>query len=640
MADTVQRTLPIGSLDAMEDGVLRGWAWDEASPQRPTRIGVFLDGESLTTIQPQEFRGDLAQAGIGHGCYAFTLRLPDYLRDGQAHSVSLRHLGIGPNTELPNSPVTFTLQPPELAAPSTLLTNGDFAQVSGGLFGAVPAGTIAEVGPGLAIEAGKKDVLWSLAEPRWPGGDAPPYYGLRLAGEGAGEARLRMVLAPVRQGARAVIPLAFEAGLAAAPEPVAQRMAELWLAQEGREGWRDLRRLHRGRLFRRQALLGFDLRLTPEEERARRAGALAFSVRVPGATAWTAYPPRSLRTAPPRPGGFRGMEDPGLEAAFAACRPLAAALGRAAEFDALLRPPAAGASPAPPQAARLNLLRYPYVQVIVPLMNGGAPIFDCLRSVRDATDTPFGCLVVDDGSRAYTAGQVEEIVAGDPRFTLLPHEANRGYTKAINAAVMATGADWVVILNSDTLVPRGWLARLLDAAASRDAVGMVGPLSNAASWQSIPAAKEADLTWSRNSAIRPEHLERVQAILDAESERAYPEVPLLNGFCTLISRAVFETCGLFDEDAFPIGYGEETDLNIRAGKAGFKLVIADDLFVFHHKSVSFGTEGRQPLAKQGFLEMTNKHLGTPVAALEQRLQTEPALMRLRQRLADLPARLG
>ena len=61
----------------------------------------------------------------------------------------------------------------------------------------------------------------------------------------------------------------------------------------------------------------------------------------------------------------------------------------------------------------------------------------------------------------------------------------------------------------------------------------------------------------------------MQAILEGVTERRYPAVPLLNGFCTLIRRAVFERAGLYDEDAFPIGYGEETDLCLRAAKAGF-----------------------------------------------------------------------
>jgi GT2 family glycosyltransferase len=246
-------------------------------------------------------------------------------------------------------------------------------------------------------------------------------------------------------------------------------------------------------------------------------------------------------------------------------------------------------------------------------------------------------LVIDDGSRAFTAELVSAEIAADERFTLLRRDINRGYTKSVNEGVMLTTAPWVVILNSDTLLPAGWLTRLHAAVRARPGTGMAGPLSNAATWQSIPDAKRPDGSWSTNDLINPEDVGRVQALLDAESERAYPEFPVLNGFCTLISRAVFATVGLYDEDAFPMGYGEETDLCLRARRAGFRLTVADDAFVYHHKSVSFGSANRARLTRAGGFEMTNKHLGANIAALEQSMQAQDALQRLRTRMR---ARLG
>ena len=132
----------------------------------------------------------------------------------------------------------------------------------------------------------------------------------------------------------------------------------------------------------------------------------------------------------------------------------------------------------------------------------------------------------------------------------------------------------------------------------------------------------------------------MQARLEQVTERAYPAMPLLNGFCTLMRREVFDRCGLFDEDAFPIGYGEENDLCLRAGRAGYALLVADDCFVHHRKSVTFGTRGRKPLTRAGALELTNKHAGISLPALEQRMQDNPVLTRLRKALSNLQAEIG
>ena len=63
--------------------------------------------------------------------------------------------------------------------------------------------------------------------------------------------------------------------------------------------------------------------------------------------------------------------------------------------------------------------------------------------------------------------------------------------------------------------------------------------------------------------------------------------------------------------------------------------MADDCFVYHRKSVTFGTQGRKPLSRAGSLELTNKHAGVIISNLEQQMQDNPVLTRLREKLAPL-----
>jgi GT2 family glycosyltransferase len=156
----------------------------------------------------------------------------------------------------------------------------------------------------------------------------------------------------------------------------------------------------------------------------------------------------------------------------------------------------------------------------------------------------------------------------------------------------------------------------------------------------VPEVKNPDASWSTNAFIDAHHVPAVQAILNRVSERAYPTLPVLNGFATLINRRVFEVVGLFDEEAFPIGYGEETDMCLRAGRAGFKLLVADDCFVYHQKSVSFGSATRSKLSRAGSLELRNKHSGINIPVLERSMQRIPSMVRLRTALANLPQELA
>jgi GT2 family glycosyltransferase len=116
------------------------------------------------------------------------------------------------------------------------------------------------------------------------------------------------------------------------------------------------------------------------------------------------------------------------------------------------------------------------------------------------------------------------------------------------------------------------------------------------------------------------------------SQRDFPEAPLLNGFCTLMRRSVLEEVEFLDEVAFPVGYGEENDLCIRVAQAGYKLAIADHVYVYHVKSATFGTKGRNQLSKKGTASFVSKHPSIDLKELQQMLAGVPPLIELRRAL--------
>ena len=85
-------------------------------------------------------------------------------------------------------------------------------------------------------------------------------------------------------------------------------------------------------------------------------------------------------------------------------------------------------------------------------------------------------------------------------------------------------------------------------------------------------------------------MELMGSLVEEVSGNLRPEVPTGNGFCLYITRDAIDEIGLFDEASFPRGYGEENDFCMRALKAGYKNLIEDSTFVFHHRSASFGDE--------------------------------------------------
>jgi glycosyltransferase involved in cell wall biosynthesis len=219
-------------------------------------------------------------------------------------------------------------------------------------------------------------------------------------------------------------------------------------------------------------------------------------------------------------------------------------------------------------------------------------------------------------------------------FTLIEHPSNRGYTRAINSGLAVSSAPYVVTLNSDTIVTPGWINALVSCLDSDPKLGIAGPLSNAASWQNVPSLLDETGNFAVNDLPNDMTPADMALIVASASKRRYPRLPFVNGFCFMMKRAVIEAVGHLDEENFPVGYGEENDYCIRAANAGFEFAIADDSYVFHAKSKSFGHERRKELSKAGSEKLRSKHTPERVSALINLVKDTSVLDEVRSEIAN------
>jgi GT2 family glycosyltransferase/glycosyltransferase involved in cell wall biosynthesis len=288
--------------------------------------------------------------------------------------------------------------------------------------------------------------------------------------------------------------------------------------------------------------------------------------------------------------------------------------------------------PREPLAPRTSL-----VDVVICVHNAPEEVRRCLASVAAHSGAPYRLIIVDDGSADETRDLVATY-ATDHDATLFRAEVARGYTVAANQGIAATSAEFVVLLNSDTEVTPGWLDRLVACAESDPTIGMVGPLSNRASFQSVPRVADGD-DWADNPLPDDIDLSAFATGLARHSPRVYPRVPILNGFCLLIKRAVFDAIGTFDEATFAEGYGEENDFALRARDAGWSLAVADDTFVAHEMSRSYTDERRRDLTVAANDLLVAKHGQDALDAVVAELTAGRVLEGIRAHAATLPERL-
>ena len=296
------------------------------------------------------------------------------------------------------------------------------------------------------------------------------------------------------------------------------------------------------------------------------------------------------------------------------------------------------------KASSLDLIRpklvrpkknYPSLDIIVPVHNALDAVKQCMLSIIEETTVPYTLHCIDDASNAETHEWLAAFCDDFQQVQLHTNTENIGYTRSVNRGLNESNADWVCVLNSDAIVTKGWLNNLVKVINTDSRIGIISPLSNAASYQSVPRIYENDDKangWSFNPLPDGVSPNDMAAAVRKNSLSVYPEVGVSNGFCQLIRRKMLDKIGILDEESFPRGFGEENDLCARARQAGWQIRIADDTYVFHIKSQSFGHKQRVDLSKHGKAALKRKHPDVNWDEITTNFLHLTSLVELRQRL--------
>ncbi|MBD9355766.1 methyltransferase domain-containing protein [Methylomonas albis] len=228
-----------------------------------------------------------------------------------------------------------------------------------------------------------------------------------------------------------------------------------------------------------------------------------------------------------------------------------------------------------------NLVATPKVAVIILNWNGKDDTIECLNSVKEIDYLNYNILVVDNGSNDDSLTSIKKLF---PDVILIETGHNKGYAGGNNAGIrhaLEIGAEYIILLNNDTIVDKLVIKSFIEASAIIDNPSIMGG--------KIYYYSHPDRLWYAGARWLPSKLDFEHIGLGQKDDPAFDRfsrVDYVTGCLMFIPAEIFHQVGLLDEDFF-LTY-EETDWCYRAKKLGYESYYIPAAKIWHKVSVSFG----------------------------------------------------
>ncbi|HMU14536.1 MAG: glycosyltransferase [Bacteroidetes bacterium] len=229
------------------------------------------------------------------------------------------------------------------------------------------------------------------------------------------------------------------------------------------------------------------------------------------------------------------------------------------------------------------------LSVIIVNYNVRAYLEQCLRTVFEALKGVDGDVFVVDNQS--TDGSVEMVREKFPQVKLIANRENVGFSRANNQAIRESAAEYVLLLNPDTVVGEDVFRTVITFMDKRPACGGLGVKMIDGAGRFLPESKRGLPTpavafykiigltrlFPRSKVFGRYHLGHLP-------ENGAAPIEILSGACMFLRKRTLDEVGLLDESFFM--YGEDIDLSYRITMGGYENWYLPEARIIHYKGES------------------------------------------------------
>lgn len=251
----------------------------------------------------------------------------------------------------------------------------------------------------------------------------------------------------------------------------------------------------------------------------------------------------------------------------------------------------------------MNLI-FPKVSIIILTYNNQKYTEDCLNSIFYKTAYPnYEVIIVDNNSIDNTKSYLKDVESRYKNVKVIFNDINYGFARGNNIGIKASSGEYIVLLNNDTLVTRGWLTSFVKHFEVDKNLALIGPVTNKISNESkinVTYSKIEDMdSFAYNYTMQ--HI-----------GQTYDDINVLAMFCVMISRKAFNKIGYLEEE-YGMGMFEDDDYSYKAKSMGYSIRCAEDVFIHHYLGTTICK-----LNLEEYMDLFNKNK----AIFEKRWQTK------------------
>ena len=242
------------------------------------------------------------------------------------------------------------------------------------------------------------------------------------------------------------------------------------------------------------------------------------------------------------------------------------------------------------------------IDIIIPVYNGYEFLEKLFDSIEQHTLSPYRLIVINDASpdERVQPYLIQRLKAHKTAL-FLNHDKNQGFLKSVNEAYSYV-RDHFIILNTDTEVPEFWMERLMYPILTMDKIASTTPFTNSGEIASFPNFVADNNIFDHMDVNTLDSVFR-----NVNAENFYEAVPTGVGFCMGVNYTLTRKIGMFVQDTFGKGYGEENDWCQRAIQEGYTNYLVPNLFVYHKHGGSFSAEEKAKLLKENAVKLLSRH---------------------------------